>query len=169
MVIGLYLYFCNNKSITFLRTICLSICQVKKNLLLLLCVIESSHHCLYRRWRDSRGQGWVWRHYDRPLRRLPRRLPHRGRGRGWRIRSHHYKANLELLFTQSLTYMAAIIAITKVPVFHSLLGYTGMFIVSRVFGIISVMAACCLPRQLSVQHPKKNNIPWNKCQNTVEK
>ena len=71
----------------------------------------------------------------------------------------HYKANFGLLFTQSLAYVAAIITITKVPVFHSLLGYTGMFIVSGVFGIIGVMAACCLPRHLSVTSIPKNNMP----------
>ena len=71
----------------------------------------------------------------------------------------HYKANFGLLFTQSLAYVAAIITITKVPVFHSLLGYTGMFIVSGVFGIIGVMAACCLPRQLSLTILHKNNMP----------
>ena len=71
----------------------------------------------------------------------------------------HYKANFGLLFTQSLAYVGAIITITKVPVFHSLLGYTGMFIVSGVFGIIGVMAACCLPRQLSVTIIQKNYVP----------
>ena len=70
----------------------------------------------------------------------------------------HFKANFRLLFTQSLAYVAAILVITKVPVFHSLLGYTGMFIVSGVFGMIGLIAACCLPRQLSVTIIQKNNM-----------
>lgn len=68
----------------------------------------------------------------------------------------HYKANFGLLFTQSLAYVAAVITITKVPVFHNMLGYTGMFILSGVFGIIGVLAACCLPRQLSVTINQNN-------------
>ena len=71
----------------------------------------------------------------------------------------HYKANFGLLFTQSLAYVASIITITKVPVFHSMLGYTGMFILSGVFGIIGVMAACCLPRHLSLTINQKNDRP----------
>ena len=72
----------------------------------------------------------------------------------------HYKANFGLLFTQSLAYVAAIILITKVPVFHALLGYTGMFILSGVFGILGVLAACFLPRRLSLSSTiRKNNQP----------
>jgi len=65
----------------------------------------------------------------------------------------HYKANFGLLFTQAIAYSAAIITMTKVPVFQAYLGYTGMFLVAGGFGVLGILAALFLPRHLSV--PKK--------------
>ena len=66
--------------------------------------------------------------------------------------SRHYKANFGLLFTQSIAYSGAMIVMTKIPLFHAHLGYTGMFLVSGGFGIISIFVACFLPKHLSSLH-----------------
>ena len=40
---------------------------------------------------------------------------------------------------------------TKAPVLSSALGYTGMFTMAGVFGLLGLTAACCLPRHLGPQ------------------
>ena len=67
----------------------------------------------------------------------------------------HYKANFGLLFTQAVACSAAIITMTKVPVFHAHLGYTGMFLVAGGFGVLGILAALFLPRHLSVSQTSK--------------
>ena len=69
----------------------------------------------------------------------------------------HYKANFGLLFTQAIAYSAAIITMTKVPVFQAYLGYTGMFLVAGGFGVLGILAALFLPRHLSVS-PKASKV-----------
>ena len=70
----------------------------------------------------------------------------------------HYKANFGLLFTQAIAYSAAIITMTKVPVFQAYLGYTGMFLVAGGFGILGILAALFLPRHLSVVSQKASKV-----------
>jgi len=61
----------------------------------------------------------------------------------------HYQANFGLLFSQSLAYCAVIMVLTKVSVIHALLGYTGMFLVAGVFGLLGLSAVSFLPTYLS--------------------
>jgi len=61
----------------------------------------------------------------------------------------HYQANFGLLFSQSLAYCAVIMVLTKVSVIHTLLGYTGMFIVAGMFGLVGLGAVSLLPTFLN--------------------
>ena len=61
------------------------------------------------------------------------------------------QANFGLLFTQSLAHCGVILVMTKAPVLSSALGYTGMFTMAGVFGLLGITAASCLPRHLGPQ------------------
>jgi len=61
----------------------------------------------------------------------------------------HYQANFGLLWTQSLAYCFVIMSLTKISVIHSLLGYTGMFLVAGGFGVLGLIAMGLAPRHLS--------------------
>ena len=63
--------------------------------------------------------------------------------------SLHYKANFGLLFTQAMAWSLVVLAMAKIPVFESFLGYTGMFLVAGGFGIIGLLVVCFIPRNLS--------------------
>ena len=62
----------------------------------------------------------------------------------------HYKANFGLLFTQSLAYSATILIITQVPVIYAALGYTGMFLLAGLVGVLGFINNFFLPRDLSL-------------------
>ena len=61
----------------------------------------------------------------------------------------HYKANFGLLFTQAMAWSLVVLAMAKIPVFESFLGYTGMFLVAGGFGIIGLLVVCFIPGNLS--------------------
>jgi len=61
----------------------------------------------------------------------------------------HYQANFGLLFSQSLAYCAVIMVLTKVSFIHAMLGYTGMFLVAGMFGLVGLGAVSLLPTFLS--------------------
>jgi len=61
----------------------------------------------------------------------------------------HYQANFGLLFSQSLAYCAVIMLLTKVSIIHAMLGYTGMFLVAALCGLVGLGATSLLPTSLS--------------------
>merc|ERR1712241_1656618 len=61
----------------------------------------------------------------------------------------HYKANFGLLFTQAMAWSLVVLAMAKIQVFESFLGYTGMFLVAGGFGIIGLLVVCFIPGNLS--------------------
>merc|ERR1711892_1004289 len=61
----------------------------------------------------------------------------------------HYQANFGLLFSQSLAYCAVIMLLTKVSIIHAMLGYTGMFLVAALSGLVGLGATSLLPTGLS--------------------
>ena len=59
------------------------------------------------------------------------------------------QANFGLLFTQSVACCAVMLVMTKAPVVAPALGYTGMFTIAGVFGLLGITSVCCLPGRLA--------------------
>ncbi|XP_023334431.1 uncharacterized protein LOC111705948 isoform X2 [Eurytemora carolleeae] len=61
----------------------------------------------------------------------------------------HYQANFGLMFTQSIAYAGFIFVLTKISVVYAFLGYSGMFVVAAVIGVLGLVTVFFLPKHLS--------------------
>jgi len=69
-----------------------------------------------------------------------------------------FAPNLGLLYTATLFYFGIIMIVSQIPALFAVMGYSGMFVMAGVFGLLGILVTCFMPQDISYERKNKRAL-----------